>query len=509
MDGHQKSARRLSTVHAHLGLERSAQLAAHCVSHKHKDISTALTYDDVLLIPKRSPVRSRRAVKMRTKLTKNIWINNPIVSSNMDTVTEDRMAIAMARNGGIGIIHRFLSVEDQARMVLRVKRAESWIIDKPYFTGPTTTVAQLKEMMDEKGVNSFLITDKQDKLLGIVSGRDLRFVDDDNALVEKIMTPRTALIVARPTVSLDEAKNIVAANKIKKLPLVDSDNVLRGLITSKDIINHIHRPYASLDSKGRLMVGAAVGVKDEIPRARALLEAGADVLVIDVAHGHSDLAIEALKRLKKTFPNVDIIAGNVATAEGTRELIEAGADGIKVGVGPGSICITRIVTGCGMPQLTAVIECAEVANKMGVPVMADGGIKSSGDITKAIAAGASTIMLGSTLAGTDESPGKTLIKGGKKVKVIRGMAGYGANMSKNERISGRDDIFDVVPEGVEAVVPYRGSVEGIIKQLVGGLASGISYCGGSCIEELQQNATFVRLTQAGKVESGSHDVDLI
>merc|ERR1712137_1355738 len=285
---------------------------------------------------------------------------------------------------------------------------------------------------------------------------------------------------------------------------------LAGLITSRDIINSTQRPHASWDSKGRLLVGAAVGVKEgDIERAEALVEAGADVIVVDIAHGHSDLAVNAIRALKERIPNVDVIAGNVCTAEGTRDLIEAGADGIKVGVGPGSICITRIVTGCGVPQLTAVIECANEALKYGVPVIADGGIRTSGDIVKALAAGASTVMLGSLLAGTDESPGKTLVKGGKKVKVVRGMAGYGANMSKNKRTTGKDDIFDMVPEGVEAVVPYRGALSGIIKQLVGGLCSGMSYCGAHNIDEVQANAEFIRITGAGIKESGSHDVDLV
>jgi IMP dehydrogenase len=295
------------------------------------------------------------------------------------------------------------------------------------------------------------------------------------------------------------------------LPLVDQSNKLHGLITSRDILNFIRRPYASLDEKGSLLVGAAVGVKDGfIERADKLIQAGADVLVIDIAHGHSDLAIEALQKLKKHFPNTDVIAGNVATAEGTRDLIDAGADAVKVGVGPGSICITRIVTGCGVPQLTAVMECAAVARERGVPIIADGGIRNSGDIVKALAGGASTVMLGSTLAGTDESPGETLIKGGKKVKVIRGMAGYGANLSNRQRQQMRsDDIFEVVPEGVEGVVPYRGPVAGIIKQLVGGICSGISYCGADDIPGMQRNAEFVRITSAGKTESGSHDISLL
>jgi len=505
------SVARASVIESHLA-PRSGGV---CLSPqetvaKAENISTAITYDDVLLVPKRSSVRSRRDVSLRTRLTRNIHLNNPIVSSNMDTITEAEMAIAMARNGGIGIIHRFLSVEDQAAMVLKVKRAESYKIDNPYRASPMSTVRQLKQMMKEKGVGSIIVTSPENELLGIVTGRDIRFVDDENQTIEQVMTPRNSLIVARPTVTLAEAKHIIAANKVKKLPLVDADNILKGLITSKDIINHFKRPFASLDDKGSLLVGAAVGVKEGfLQRAAALIKAGVDVLVIDIAHGHSDLAIDALKALKKNFPDTDVIAGNVATAEGARDLIDAGADGIKVGVGPGSICITRIVTGCGVPQLTAIMEAASAAQERGVPVMADGGIRFSGDITKALAAGADTCMLGSILAGTDEAPGKAFIKNGKKVKVVRGMAGYGANLSNRERQRMNDDIFNIVPEGVEAVVSYKGPVGAIIKQLVGGLASGISYCGGHSVAELQRNAQFIRITGAGKQESGSHDVQVL
>jgi len=321
-------------------------------------------------------------------------------------------------------------------------------------------------------------------------------------------------------VTLDDAKRLLQTNRLEKLPLVDKDDNLAGLITAKDILYKIQRPYASLDSLGRLLVGAAVGVKSGyLERAQKLMEAGVDVLVIDIAHGHSDIAIEATKAIKELITKftskrdgiqIDIISGNVATAEGTLALIEAGADGVKVGVGPGSICITRDVTGCGVPQLTAVIDCVKEANKYNIPIIADGGIRKSGDITKAIASGASTVMLGSLLAGTDESPGNTIVKGGKKVKVIRGMAGFGANIAKSQRDKEKEkDPFDLVPEGVEAVVPYKGRVDGIIKNLIGGLKSGISYCGGKNIEELRTNAIFVRITNSGKAESTHHDVQLI
>lgn len=469
-------------------------------------IRLGLTYDDVLLVPKRSPVRSRKSVSVRTKLSRNITLNNPLVSSNMDTVTEAEMAIAMARNGGIGIIHRYLSVDEQAKEVEKVKRAEGYVIDNPYCIDPSATYKDLDEKMEEAGVSSILVV-QGDKLVGVVTRRDVALIEDPNEPVAKIMTPRKELIVGRPGLSFEEAREIVQANRIKILPLVDEDNTLKGLVTSKDILNHMRRPFASLDKRGQLLVGAAVGVKEGfLQRAERLIRAGANALVIDIAHGHSDLAIDALVALKKHFPTVDVIAGNVATAEGTRDLIDAGADGIKVGVGPGSICITRIVTGCGVPQLTAVMECAAVGREKGVPIIADGGVKTSGDITKAIAGGASTVMLGSSLAGTDESPGQTLIKGGKKVKIIRGMAGYGANLSNKERQQLKDDVFEIVPEGVEGVVPYRGAVAGIIRQLVGGLCSGVSYCGAHDIEGMQANAEFIRITPAGRKESGSHDI---
>lgn len=443
-------------------------------------------------------------------------MNNPIVASNMDTVTESAMAIEMARNGGIGIIHRFLSVQEQVDMILKVKRAESYRIDHPYTTSPDTTVYDLKDLMADKGVGSILVTDdgsSSGKLLGIVSTRDLTFVNETKDLkVSEVMTKREKMTVAPLNITLENAKQLLQTSRLEKLPLVTDGDKLGGLITSKDILHKIQRPWASLDSQGRLLVGAAIGVKAGfVERAEALVKAGCDVLVIDIAHGHSDLAINATKAIKQKFPKgVDVIAGNVATAEGARALIEAGADGIKVGVGPGSICITRDVTGCGVPQLTAVMDCAQESNKHGIPVIADGGVRKSGDITKAIAVGASTVMLGSLLAGTDESPGNTIVKGGKKVKVIRGMAGFGANIAKSQRDKEKDkDPFDLVPEGVEAVVPYKGKVDGIIKGLVGGLKSGISYCGANTIEGLRQNAEFVRITGSGKAESTHHDVSLI
>ena len=469
-------------------------------------MKTGLTFDDVLLVPKKSSVSSRKNISVKTKLTKNIELNNPLVSSNMDTVTESNMAIAMARNGGIGILHRFNSIEEQVKMVEEVKRAEGLIIRDPYCVNLDSSLEDIKSLMNSKKVHSLLVSEVG-QLKGIITSRDIRFYKNGKT-AQEIMTPREKLIVGKPDISFEEATELLDKNRIEKLPLVDADNNIKGLITSKDILNRINRPHASLDNYGRLLVGAAIGVKDYLVRAEALVGADVDVLVIDIAHGHSDLAVDTLKTLKEKF-EVDIIVGNVATSEGTEALIRAGADGVKVGVGPGSICITRIVTGSGVPQLTAILNSASVAKKFNVPIIADGGIRNSGDITKALAAGASTVMLGSVLAGTDESPGDLLIKDGRQVKIIRGMAGYGANMSKRERESVRSDVFDIVPEGVEGTVPYRGSVRDIIKQLVGGLQSGISYCGSTNISEMQANAEFIRVTGSGKKESGSHDVSMI
>jgi len=466
-------------------------------------MKTGLTFDDVLLVPKKSSVTSRKNISVKTRLTKNIELNNPIVSSNMDTVTEAKMGIEMARNGGIGIIHRFNSIDEQVSMVTSVKRAESLIIENPYSVSLDTKIDEIKFLMKKKKVHSLLVSE-DGKLQGIITSRDIRF-QKNGKIAKEIMTPREKIITGKPGTLPEEAKEVLDKYRIEKLPLVDSENRIMGLITSRDILNNINRPYASLDKRGRLLVGAAIGVKDYLERAKALVEAGVDVLVIDIAHGHSELAITTLQTIKKNF-KIEVIAGNVVTGEGTKDLIEAGADAVKVGVGPGSICITRIVTGAGIPQLTAIMNCVSIAKKYDVPIIADGGIRTSGDLTKALAAGASTAMLGSVLAGTDESPGDLLIKDGRRVKIIRGMAGYGANMSKRERENMSSEVFDIVPEGVEGVVPYRGSVKDILKQLVGGLQSGISYCGGHSILGLQQNAEFIRITGAGKKESGSHDI---
>lgn len=469
----------------------------------------ALTFDDVLLVPRRSPVRSRRDVDTSTDLVRGIRMAIPIISANMDTVTESEMAITMARLGGLGVIHRFMTIERQVAEVLRVKRAENLVVEDPYRIAPTATVAEARRLMDEWGSGGLLVMDAEDNLLGILTTRDILFEDDETRPVAELMTPRERLVTAPPGTSLEEARKILHRAKVEKLPLVDENGRVHGLITAKDIVKRRQYPQATKDEKGRLRVGAAIGVKrGERERANALIRAGADILVLDIAHGHSDNALDMLKWLRDTYgEDVRIMAGNVATAEGVRDLAEAGADAVKVGVGPGSICITRIVTGFGVPQLSAVIECSEAAREYGVPIVADGGIRTSGDLTKALAAGAQSVMIGSLFAGTRESPGRIVQRQGRRYKVTRGMASLGATMSRQD--SAEIDIEQVVPEGVEAMVPYRGSVVDIVRQLVGGLRSGLSYAGAYTIPELQANAEFVPITLAGMQESKPHDVEVL
>ncbi len=474
-----------------------------------KTIKVGLSYDDVLLIPKRSPIKTRKDVSTETHLTKKIKLKLPVVSANMDTVTESEMAINMAKLGGIGIIHRFNTIEQQVEEVRKVKRFRNAIIESPFTIDKDSTLEVAKEYMKMNGVTSLLVVDDGNKLVGILTSRDYRFKPALNTLVSDLMTPKEKLIVGKEGISLGEARKVLLENKIEKLPLIHEDWSIAGLITGKDIHRTTKYPDSTLDDKKRLVVGAAIGVKeDDIERVGALIEAGVDVIVIDIAHGHSDLEIDMLKKIKARY-DIEVIAGNVATAEGTRDLLEAGADAIKVGVGPGSICTTRIVTGSGYPQLSAVMNCAEVAVKYGVPVLADGGIKQSGDLTKAIAAGASTVMLGSLLAGTDESPGATIIKNGKKFKVVRGMASFGAKLGRDAKEKKDLDVFEFVPEGVEAMVPYKGGIAEVIYQLVGGLRSGMSYGGAKTIGELHEKAEFVQITSSGLRESHSHDVSLI
>ena len=472
---------------------------------------TALTYDDVLLVPQYSDVDSRRILSTKSWLTKKIALQVPIVSANMDVVTESEMAITMAREGGIGMIHRFMTIGEQARQIQRVKKAESFIVDKPITMKESNTVGDVKRVVDETGTGGILILDKNDRLIGIVSTRDLLFENDANKPVTAIMSREVQS--APPNTTLKEAERLLHEYRVEKLPLVDGSGKVVGLVTLKDIMKITQFPKATKDSKGRLSVGAAVGVRDmEMRRVEAVLEAGADCIVVDIAHGDSHLEIEMIKNIRKSFPDAQIVGGNVATADGTKRLIEAGVDAVKVGVGPGSICITRIVAGSGVPQLTAVIECAETAGEYGIPIIADGGIRQPGDLAKAIAAGAQTAMIGSMLAGTDESPGLVMTRKGHRYKASRGMASLDANIDRNKREGNdltQEEIEDYVAEGVEASVPYRGRAREVLTQLIGGLQSGMSYSGANSIEEFQQTAIFVRMTGAGLKESGPHDVEVL
>ncbi|MEK7211608.1 MAG: IMP dehydrogenase [Patescibacteria group bacterium] len=471
-----------------------------------------LTYNDVLLVPKRSGILSRKDVSTETKLSRNIKLSIPIISANMDTVTESEMAIAMARCGGIGIIHRFLTVEEEVAEVLRVKRLEAFSVENPYILSPEITLGEAKEKMREWGISGVLVVGEDRILIGILTARDVLFETDNSKKISEMMTPREKLITAPAGIRSEEAKAILHKYRIEKLPLVSSDGKLAGLITSKDIKKVEENSLAAKDEKGRFRVGAAVGVKDDEERVDALVLAGVDVVVIDIAHGHSDLVIAEVRRIKSKYPNIEVIAGNIATAEGAKDLIAAGADALKVGVGPGAFCTTRIVAGVGFPQLSAVLNCARAAEGSGVPIIADGGIQHPGDVAKAIAAGASTVMVGALLGGTDEAPGVTLIRNGRKYKISRGMASFGANMNRRAgdgRPQDNSAVVEYVPEGVEAMVPYRGSVAEVLQQLIGGLRSGMSYSNAKTVAELWQNATFVRMTQAGLRESHPHDVEVI
>ena len=473
-----------------------------------------LTFDDVLLVPKRSSIRSRSVVDTSTWLAPSFKLTIPILSANMDTVTETKMAIAMAQAGGIGIIHRFMPIEKQVEMVKKVKRTESFVVERPVTISPHTTLAEARTRMEESLIGGLVVVDEAGCLLGMLTTRDVLLSTDLTATVASLMTPRERLIVAAKDESLDAARLTLHTHRIEKLPLVDAENRVVGLITAQDIIKLQEHPQATKDLKGRLRVGVAVGVRSsDMQRAAGCVEAGADVIVIDIAHGHADHVLEMVRRCKHEYPQISVIAGNVATAKGVLDLAEAGADAVKVGVGAGSICTTRIITGYGVPQLTAISDCAEIGKKLGIPVIADGGLQTSGDITKALAAGASSVMLGSLLAGTEESPGAAVSREGRRYKVVRGMASLTANVARKEiEQQGEidpDEWEKVVPEGVEALVPYRGSVTDILHQLVGGLRSGMSYAGAATLEELRQNAEFIRITGAALQESGTHDVSVL
>jgi len=475
------------------------------------EFKEGLTFDDVLLVPKYSDITSRSQTDLSTKLSRNISINIPFVSANMDTVTESLMAMAMARAGGIGIIHRFLPIQEQADEVLKVKRSGSVMIENPYSISPEKSIQDALDYAENKDISGLLVVDPNTKLIGIITERDLLFANR-NDHIQDVMTKD--VVTAKPGVTLDEAKEILHKHRIEKLPIVDDSGIIKGLITSKDITNNADYPNASKDKKGRPLVGAAVGVKgDFLERSESLLEAGADVLVVDIAHGHSENALSTVRNIKKAFPNCELIAGNVATAQGTEDLIKAGVDAVKVGVGSGSICITRVITGSGVPQLTAVIDCAKIGKDHDIPIISDGGTRTSGDATKGLAAGASSVMIGSMFGGTDESPGTVLTKNGKRFKVYRGMASLAASIGRKSKLTGSisldDDLNDYVAEGVEAMVPYKGTVTDMLKQLTGGVRSGLSYCGAHTILQMQNNAEFIKMSRAGFAESQPHDVSLI
>ena len=464
----------------------------------------ALTFEDVLLVPQYSEVLPKE-VSLETKLTKNITLNIPMVSAAMDTVTEYRAAIAMARLGGIGIIHKNMDIETQCKQVRKVKKSESGIIIDPIYVYPDATLAEADALMNEYKISGVPVVDGHNKLLGILTNRDMRFEKDMRKTAKETMT-KMPLITATQGISLDEAADIMHKNKIEKLPIIDKDGFLKGLVTIKDIKKRIEYPNANKDDFGRLRVGGAIGV-GQLDRAKALVDAGCDVLVLDSAHGHSKGIIDTVKKIKETMV-VDVIAGNVATGDATEALITAGVDGVKVGIGPGSICTTRIVAGVGVPQISAIDECAEVGRKHGVPIIADGGIKYSGDIAKALAVGASCIMAGSLLAGTEESPGETIMFQGRQYKSYRGMGSIGAMQTgSTDRYFQEGTAADkLVPEGIEGRVPFRGSIAGIVHQMMGGLRSSMGYCGSESIEAFWDKAEFVEITSAGLKESHVHDV---
>ena len=470
-------------------------------------VGEGLTFDDILLVPAKSEVLPRE-VETASNLTKRIQLNIPLMSAGMDTVTEARMAIAMAREGGIGVIHKNMTVEEQASEVDKVKRSESGIIVDPVFLSPQHLVSDALAIMAKYRISGVPITDVEGKLVGILTNRDLRFEENYAQPIENIMTKEN-LVTAPVNTTLEEAKRILGQHRIEKLPLVDAENHLKGLITIKDIEKAIKYPNAAKDSRGRLRVAAAIGIGQGMEeRARALVEAEVDAIVIDTAHGHSVHVLRAVERVKELFPGVDVIAGNVATAEATRDLIAAGADCVKVGIGPGSICTTRVIAGIGVPQVTAIMDCAAEAAKTGTPIIADGGIKFSGDIVKALGVGADVVMMGSLLAGTDESPGELEIYQGRSYKVYRGMGSIGAMRAGSRDRYFQDAQTKLVPEGIEGRVPYRGPVAEIIYQLMGGLRSGMGYCGVANIEELQTRTKYIKITNASLQESHPHDIQI-
>ncbi|KMM37774.1 IMP dehydrogenase [Guptibacillus hwajinpoensis] len=466
-----------------------------------------LTFDDVLLTPAFSDILPRE-VSVKTQLTKNLELNVPIISAGMDTVTEAPMAISIARQGGLGIIHKSMSIEEQAEHVDRVKRSESGVITDPFFLTPEHQVFDAEHLMGKYRISGVPIVNDDRKLVGILTNRDLRFIEDYSIHIKEVMTKEN-LVTAPVGTTLKEAERVLQKHRIEKLPLVDDDGTLRGLITIKDIEKVIQFPQSAKDNRGRLLVGAAVGnTTDALKRVEKLVKAGVDVIVLDSAHGHTEGIMTKVSEIRSAFPDLSIIAGNVATAEGTRALIEAGADVVKVGIGPGSICTTRVIAGVGVPQITAIYECATEARKHGISIIADGGIKFSGDIVKAIAAGGHAVMLGSILAGVDESPGEREIYQGRQFKVYRGMGSIGAMEKGSKDRYFQENMSKLVPEGIEGRVPYKGPLSDTIHQLIGGLRSGMGYCGTRTLNSLREDSQFVRITGAGLRESHPHDVQV-
>ena len=495
-------------------------------------IPMALTFDDVLLIPQYSDINSRKDCNLGTRFSRNIKLKIPLVSSPMDTVTEADMAIEMARNGGIGIIHRFQTIEDQTKMVEKVKRSETHIIKDPICVYKNSTISQVEELIRIHSISTFLVAQervernpnespsrrfgyfKKNFLAGIITSRDLKFRTSNDQLVSELMTPLEKLIIFNSETEKPDAlflKNTMLKNRIEKIPLIGKDNEIVGLATLKDVVRLFNNNIANLDEDGSLIVGAAVGAKDDyIERSQSLIESGCNVLVVDVANGHSQLCIDAVKKLKELFPDIDVVAGSVATGEGALRLIEAGADGIRCGIGNGSICITRIVSGAGVPQLSALLDTAPVCKKYNIPLISDGGNRNSGNMCKALAAGADCIMLGRLVAGCEESPSKVIYRDGKLCKVYRGMAGFGANIAKAQRIGDQEpNNKTFTPEGVEGYIPYAGPLKDVLHQFYSGIQSGMSYSGARSVSELNVKSKFIRITSSGKHESGVHDINKI
>lgn len=468
--------------------------------NKLDSIQLGLTYDDVLLVPQYSDIASRKHISVTTRFSRRVTLNIPIITANMDTVTESRMATAIASHGGIGVIHRFMTIEEEVAEVKKVKRSQNFIIKEPVCISPNATLAEAIGVMKQIGIHGLLVCESDHRLQGILTSRDLKFKVDLQLTVRECMTPRSKIITANETVTKEIALHIFDTHKIEKLPVVDADNQIIGLITASDFRKHTENNLAAYDNSGRLPVAAAIGVKDGLDRAGGLIAAGVDALVIDIAHGHNDKCLQLTRELKATWPEIDVVAGNIATATGALDLIKAGADAVKVGVGPGAACSTRIVAGSGVPQLTAIANIAPICRQYGIPLIADGGIKTSGDVAKAIGAGADTVMIGNLFAGALESPGEYFIEEGQAIKVYRGLASREASHDR-QAVEQNLDRQERAPEGISYKVSYKGEVKKIVNLLVDGLQSGMSYSGARTIEEFWEKAQFVRITEAGMKES--------